>query len=123
MKRLLMPMVLMCSLTAWTQQPNAADYPITVHVASSTMEVTGAAGTKFSGLVEMLWVEMSGKKYELEGYPPKFTLTRPGLIAPGDYRAKLKDDRHKGSYLTYQEYEILFPDGSTGTFALAGESE
>jgi hypothetical protein len=120
MKALALGVLLLCSVTAWSQ-PNPADYPITVHVVSS--RVIFALGTKNADSTERLDVLIDGKKCELDGDPPKVSVLRWGVISPGDYKAKLTEDRHKGDYLRQRQYEILFPDGSTKKFYLVGESE
>lgn len=122
MKKVPLAVLLLCSAAAWSQQASPTDYPISVHVVSSTL-VLRALGTRSQEVTERLRVVVSGKNYELEGKAPIISGGRPGVIAPGDYKAKLKDDVHKGSYLTNQEYEILFPDGSNATFTLTSESE
>lgn len=121
MKKLLLPVLLLCAATTWSQQPNSADYPITVHVVSSSV-ISQGQGANFP-LLEALTVVIKGKNYVLEAYAPKISFTLFGVIAPGDYKARLTQDRHKGEYLRYQEYEILFPDNTKKTFVLVGESE
>lgn len=123
MKKLLFPMLLLCSVAAWCQQPGSKDYPITVHVVSSRM-VSVWQGEKLPTVEEEdLTVVINGKKYVLEGKAPKTSFISFGVIAPGDYDAKLTQDRNKGNYLRYQQYEILFPDNTKKTFNLIGESE
>lgn len=123
MKKLLFPALLLCSVAACCQQPSSTDYPITVHVVSSRV-ISVWQGEKLPAAVkEDLTVVIDGKKYVLEGKAPKTSLLSFGVIAPGDYNAKLTQDRNKGNYLRYQEYEILFPDKTKRTFDLIGESE
>lgn len=139
MKRLVLALTLLCCVSAWAQtkpasradqanEPGQTDrvtrpgYPITVHVISSRLvsQPTGSGSYKTS---ERLQVLIGGKKYELDGDPPRVSFLQPGVITPGDYPAAVTFDRHKGSYLVFQEYAILFPDNSTEKFYLAGESE
>jgi len=114
--------VLLSSVVAFSQStPNPA-FPITVHVVSSRI-VTEWQISEVSSPVERLKVLIKGKKYTLQGYAPKVTVTTYGVIAPGDYAAALTDDHSKGTYLHHQEYEIKFPDGKRAKFTLMGESE
>ncbi|MGH9587552.1 MAG: hypothetical protein ACRD3F_11410 [Acidobacteriaceae bacterium] len=122
MRNLVIAAVLMCPVAVWSQQNSDPAYPITVHVVSSrimTEQQTSGRDTP----VERLEVLIKGKKYALQGYAPKVTITRYGVIAPGDYAAALTDDHSKGTYLYHQEYKIKFPDGKTAKFKLIGESE
>jgi len=61
-------------------------------------------------------VIIDGKKYELRG-------PQDGLLALGDYKAKLVKDEHKTSYESAQVYEFLFPDKKTREFKVVGQSE
>jgi hypothetical protein len=65
--------------------PGPADYPITVHVSSSEWNANWL----------QLNVTIDGKKYLLSG-------PYNGVLAPGDYKAKLVTDTHKTTYETYQ---------------------
>jgi hypothetical protein len=87
--------------------PAPDEYPINVHVTSS-YSLSGAQG---------LDVVIHAKKYQLSGVP------RGGLLALGDYKAKLVKDEHQTPYESYQEYEFLFPDNKTRKFEVVGQSE
>lgn len=121
MKTCVLAAFLMCSVAAWPEQPNPADYPLDVHVVSSRY-VVQPEGSKFADRYEVLQVLVSGKKYELRGDPPKVNHSF-ALIVPGDYKARVTSDRQKSGYLIYREYELLFLDGSKSKFYLVGESE
>jgi len=108
MKRLGLIFVLLFSAAAWAGDPNPADYAITVHVISSRIIPPGGLRLK---------VTIDGKKYELEGNPG------PGVLAPGNYKAKLTQDSGKNSYDIQQTYELLFPDKKTRKYWVAGISE
>jgi hypothetical protein len=88
--------------------PNPADYTISVHVTRS----------RSVGLDGRLNVVIDGKKYELQaGAIPQ------GLLALGDYKAKIVRDEHKESYYSIREYEFLFPGNKTRRFTVVGETE
>jgi hypothetical protein len=98
-------------LTAGTTVPAASnpnDYPITIHVTSSQLV----------DQIQDLDVVIDGKQYELSA--PQ---VRHGLLALGDYQARLTKDQHKVAYESEQIYEILFSDNKTRTFAVLGQSE
>jgi hypothetical protein len=121
MKLTVLCAVLLFATAGFAQQPDPA-YPVTIHVISSRL-VTQPAGSKTSETDEWLHVVINGKKYELEGSPLRVTLTRDGVIVPGDYNAALIDNHAKGTYLIQQEYAMKFPDGSSHKFTVVGESE
>jgi hypothetical protein len=88
--------------------PNPADYTISVHVTR----------TRSVGLDGRLNIVIDGKKYELQaGAVPQ------GVLALGDYKAKVVRDEHKESYYSIREYEFLFPDNKTRRFTVVGETE
>jgi hypothetical protein len=84
------------------------EYPINVHATSSYFLAGGLQG---------LDVVVDGRKYQLSGVP------RGGLLALGDYKAKLVKDEHQTAYESNQEYEFLFPDKKTRKFSVVGQSE
>jgi len=88
--------------------PAPDEYSINVHVTSSYV-LGGAQG---------LDVVINAKKYQLGGFPPL-----RGLLALGDYKAKLIKDKHLTPYESDQEYEFLFPDNKTMKFRVVGHSE
>ena len=87
------------------------EYPITIHVTSSYYQ-GGIFGHQLG-----LDVVIDGRKYSLAG------TTNNGLLALGDYKAKLVRDDHKTTYESFQEYELLFPDKKTRKFVVIGQSE
>jgi hypothetical protein len=88
--------------------PAQDEYSINVHVTSSYTLAENRLG---------LDVVINAKKYQLLGVPTH------GLLAPGDYKAKLITDEHPTAYNSYQEYEFLFPDKKTRRFEVVGQSE
>jgi hypothetical protein len=103
--------------------PNPAEYSINVHVISSrwVMEPSILAGPE---PFQKLNVVIDGKKYELEAPTLKVNLQAGvALLALGDYKAKLVQDKHKNGYESSQAYEFLFPDNRTRKFTVVGRIE
>ena len=94
---------------AATAKADPSAYAIAVHVSGSDSEMI--EGNQFEDVI----VTIAGKHYRLRDVFPA-----GGLIVPGDYHARLITDVHKASYLTAQEYEFLFPDGTTWKCGLEG---
>lgn len=118
MKKIALLVVLLLSVFS-SAEPNPNEYHITVHVSSAQLLVQTSAFGK--GLViQRLHVIINGKKYELEA-----EARHQGhvLLALGDYKAKLVEDKHKTTYESSQKYELLFPDKTTGEFIVTGQSE
>jgi hypothetical protein len=61
---------------------------------------------------------IDGRHLDLEGGK-----TKEGLLALGEYRARLATDEHEKLYFSKQEYEFQYPDGATQKFAVTGESK
>jgi hypothetical protein len=97
--------LLLASLAPAAPAPD--EYSINVHVTSSYTLAIGQG----------LDVVIHAKKYQLSGVP------RGGLLALGDYKAKLVKDEHQTAYESSQEYEFLFPDNKTRKFEVVGQSE
>jgi hypothetical protein len=102
--------VLLLLATLAPAAPAPDDYSINVHVTSS-YSISNAAGG------QGLDVAINAKKYQLAG------LVRGGLLALGDYKAKLVKDQHQTAYESSQEYEFLFTDNKTRKFEVIGQSE
>ena len=96
-----------------------ADYPLSLHISASTY------GSPANPLFELVTATVGGKHYQLQGptSSAKIFTHGNGLINPGDYRAKLSMDEHKTSYESLQQFEILFPDGTTRKFTVIGQWE
>jgi hypothetical protein len=68
---------------------------------------------------QYLDVTINGRKYELES-----VLGVEGLLALGDYKARLSSDEHgNGGYDSRQVYEFQFPDKRTREFLVVGKLE
>jgi hypothetical protein len=109
MKRAALLVLLFATLAPAAPAPD--DYTINVHVTSSYKFFVGS--TPAQGLD----VVINGKKYQLGGQ------YKGGLLAFGDYKAKLSKDQHPNAYESNQEYELLFPDNKTRTYVVFGQSE
>jgi len=113
-------LVLACARCAFAADAkgNAADYPLAVHVSASAYAPT-------SNLYQTLTAAIGNMHYQLLGLTcgSKLCSHASGLINPGDYHAKLIQDEHKTSYESLQQFEILFPDGSTRRFDVIAQAE
>jgi hypothetical protein len=108
MKAIALPaMLLLFSAFAWAgPPPNPADYTTNVHVSRTR----NRGSQRLDAVIE-------GRKYELECYCAQ------GILALGNYKAKLIRDEHKNPYDFIQVYEFLLPDQKIRTFTVVGESE
>jgi hypothetical protein len=108
--------VLLVSTFVWAA-PNPNEYSVNIHVTSSYF-VTSPGRFEGAATVQKLNVLVDGKKYELTALA-----TKTGLLAPGDYKARLVQDEHQTTYESSQEYEFLFPDKKTRKFFVTGQTE
>jgi hypothetical protein len=120
MKMSLFAILLMVPAMALADKPNPAAYTITVHVQSS--KLVNDCGSTFKGSncdseLQMV-VLIDGKKYELQDERPNNS-----VIHVGDYKARIVKEDTSRSYSYTRTYEFLFPDGTTRTYAVVGESE
>ncbi len=111
MKRAALVVIVLILATFAPAARTADEHPITVRVTSSYY--LGQVRNRALGLD----VVIDGRKYALRG------TSDLGLLAIGDYKAKLVKDEHKTTYESYQEYELLFPDNKTRKFVVVGQSE
>lgn len=110
MRKITLAILLFLSAHAWaTDNPNSAEYAVTIHVSSSNLAVGGR---------QDLSVVIDEKKYELLCECATGT-----ILALGDYKAKLFKDEHKTAYDSIQVYEILFADKKTRRFEVVGQTE
>lgn len=116
MRRCILILTLLLPASLWSGSP-ADEYPISVHVVSSSFVTVPSFGGG-AGVQQKLNVVIGGKKYELTEGPSK-----GGLLALGDYKAKLIKDEHATAYESRQEYEFQFPDKKTRKFYVTGQSE
>ncbi|HTS38158.1 MAG TPA: hypothetical protein VMH04_20955 [Candidatus Solibacter sp.] len=108
--------VLLLSAGAWSADvPNPAEYTVNVHVVAS--RVTTEYGSRINSIFQVLNVVIDGQKYELK------CQTSNGLLALGDYKARLVTDEHKTAYDSTQIYEFLLPDKKLRRFEVTGQLE
>lgn len=98
-----------------------AEFTIPVHVMESHigLSCTTMKGTSSCKSTQVLTAQIDGKKYELESE----TFLSKGIVALGDYRAKLEENKVKPTGEFTRSYDLMFPDGSTRTFKVIGEME
>lgn len=98
-----------------------AEYTIPVHVTESHigLSCTTTKGTSSCKSTQVLTAQVEGKKYEIESA----TFFSKGLVALGDYHAKLHDHKEKPTGEFTRSYDLMFPDGSTRTFNVIGQME
>jgi hypothetical protein len=92
-------------------EPNPADYTTTVHVSACHLSFVSVT------TLQNLDVAINGKGYQLQA------VSNDGVLALGDYKAKLVQDLHKTAYESSQTYELLFPDMKVRKFSVIGQSE
>ncbi len=117
--RMLAVLLLALSLPAFAQKAKPG-YTVTVHVAetrtgSDCHDVTN--GSSLCKSTQDLVASIDGARYELRSE----TLLSKGLVALGDYPAKLVRDEQKPTHEFTRGYDLLFPDGSTRTFEVVGQ--
>lgn len=98
-----------------------AGYTIPVHVLESHIGLScnTTKGTSSCKSTQVLTAQVEGKKFELESE----TFFSKGLVALGDYQAKLGDHKEKPTGEFTRSYDLMFPDGSTRTFNVIGQTE
>ena len=133
MKNSLSAFVLSCLFFYCSHPATAADtkndpsqFSLAVHISASAYapENDPKLG-ELDALSEIVTATINGRHYQLEGptSSAKAFMHGNGLINPGDYHAKLSKDDHKTSYESQQQFEILFPDGTTRPFSVIAQSE
>ena len=106
--------VLLFSNWAWSATPpKEAQYTINVHVVASRSVLHAEHCPRY----QYLNVTIDGKNYELES-----VLGVWGILAIGDYKARLENDHHS-DHDSEKLYEFQFPDGKTREYLLVGITE
>lgn len=98
-----------------------SDYAIKVHVSASHIGYTCGVlnGDSSCKSVQQVTAIIDGAKYELQSE----TFFPKGIVALGDYQAKLVSDEQKLTHEFTRTYELMFPDGSTRKFRVIGAME
>ncbi len=108
--------LLMLLVASASAQADTAAYPLTATVQSSRITVQCDASLCIPYLEISALID--GRHLELVGGRAK-----DGILALGDYKARLVTDKHKTPYFSQQEYELQYPDGATEKFSVTGESK
>jgi hypothetical protein len=112
---------LMLSLSAYPQtvrwtNTNSADYTVNIHVSASRIGIDCSGSSCKS--VQELTVLIDGVKYELESE----TFFPKGVVALGDYKAALIEDKQKPTHEFTRSYDLMFPE-TTRKFRVTGQME
>jgi|SRR6185437_12049369 len=118
MKMLAALSLLMASLLTYAQ-PKDSGYTVTIHVSASRIAADCGvfSGDSSCKTAQQLTVLIDGAKYEIESE----TFFPKGIVALGDYKAKLIEDQQKPTHEFSRAYELMFPDGSTRKFRVIGQ--
>jgi hypothetical protein len=102
-------------------QTKSADYAVKVHVSASHIgtDCGVTKGDSSCKSVQQITVLVDGAKYELQSE----TFFPKGIVALGDYQAKLVDDQQKPTREFTRTYDLRFADGSTRKFHVIGQTE
>ena len=102
-------------------QSKSADYTIKIHVSATRIGVDCGVfnGNSSCKTVQQLTAQIDGAKYELQSE----TFFPKGIVALGDYQAKLIKNTVKPTHEFSREYDLVFPDGSTRKFRVIGQTE
>jgi hypothetical protein len=117
MKKLALALLLFLSATALAaaDKPNPSNFTIKVHVISSSSR------SIFDGSLPL---DQQVLETTLDGQPTELTATQQGVLALGDYPARITPKVHgpknPNTYDIYRGYDLLMPDGSTRTYTVTG---
>ena len=111
----------MLAAPSWVLGQSKGEYTIPVHVTESHigLSCTITKGDSSCKSTQVFTAQIEGKKYQLESE----TFFSKGLVALGDYYAKLADHKEKPTKEFTRSYDLMFPDGSTRTFNVIGQME
>jgi hypothetical protein len=103
--------------SASAQSSNSA-YRLVVTVQGSSIDC-GTAAEEMAGCAPHmnLSVIIEGRHLELSGSK----IAKHGILALGEYKAKLVTDKHEKPYFSEQVYELQYPDGETEKYTVTGE--
>jgi len=122
LKRIFVTALILLSIPCWAA-PNRTEYPITVHVSASRLGyIINSSGSPSLG-PQQLTATIEGRHYELAAGDFRALGRRQGLVAIGDYKARIVKQEGKANYEIIRVYEFLFPDNTTERFAVVGMSE
>jgi hypothetical protein len=121
MTKTILTLTLLFSLPLFANSPSA-DYNITIHVSESRIGTVCSRvnkGDSNCDSAQRILGLIDGAKYELESK----TVFPKGIVALGDYKAKLIKDQQKPTHEFNRTYSLMFPDGSTRDFVVTGQVE
>jgi hypothetical protein len=125
MKRLAIALIFVClnaavlSARAAEAKADPSQYTLVMHVSASRYgELIVVGAIVPNPAREVLTATVGNRHYQLLGDASAKALTNSG-----DYHARLTKDEHKTSFESLQEFEILFPDGTTRSFQVTAQSE
>ncbi len=99
-------------------QANPA-YTVTIHVTASRITVfCGAVGLGGSSCnsEQQITADVGSSTYEMSNFK-----SIKGIVAPGDYKGKLVEDKTWPTNEFNKTYELLVPDGSARKFNVTGQ--
>ena len=111
MDKLALALLLLFAAPLSGASKDAGNYTIKVHVACSYAR--GQSGSHSD--TQRLGVVIEGRQLELSTPFPS-----GAVLAPGDYKARLKSDLKLDAYDVQQTYEFLFADGKTRSYEVSG---
>lgn len=113
--RLIVIALLVSATLRAAAQVKEPTYSLTVHLTASRMILHGHS----IAYQQLLSATIDGKKYELESISAVHK-----LLELGDYKARLVSDEHgKGTYDSWQVYELEFPDQKVRRYLVVGRLE
>lgn len=112
-------LLLLSATLAYASKPpsNPADFPLVVHVTSSHSSFVYSGNNQFASS-QVLETVIDGKLVELRAF-------RGGVLALGDYPARISPDVHAprkdtNAYEVYQGYDLRMPDGAVIPYGVSG---
>jgi hypothetical protein len=102
-------------------QVNGLGYVVDIHVTASRIASNCGVfrGDSSCKATQEITVDIDGKKYELQSE----TFFPKGIVALGDYKAKLLDEQTKPTGEFTRTYDLQFPDQSKRKFHVIGQME
>ncbi|HWA96478.1 MAG TPA: hypothetical protein VG844_17910 [Terracidiphilus sp.] len=108
-----------------SQAPKDEAYPLTAHVSDS--ETVFIPGSGIDQPYAEITATIDGHHYKLIGTfgaNTKFSFgIKPTTMKPGNYKARLLQDKNVDAAFYFRQYEFLLSDGKKLKFEVIGESE
>lgn len=121
MTRVALLFVVAMAISVSAHAQKSADYAVKLHISASRIgyDCGVTSGNSSCKSVQQITAVVDGAKYELESE----TFFPKGIVALGDYQAKLVSDEQKPTQEFNRTYDLMFPDGSTRKFRVIGQTE